>query len=576
MKYRLRLLTALGCSLLSVFAMAPAAFAMPDDSNGASSTSTTPETKTSNDDVAALKIVVANQQKQLEELRRAIEEQKKMIERLTPADSNSNHYAEAPNGSTRIVGEVASTTPIIPGLRPSIGAPVVPANAQPQSKEPESSPLQLKLGNVTIMPVGFADFTAVWRSTNSGAGIGSNFGSIPFLNTTTGHLSEFRQSQQNSRLGVRIDGDLLGTHVLGYWESDFLGNPTSNNFTVTNHADLFRLRLYWVDLRRGKWELLGGQSWSMLTPNRSGISPIPGDIFFSNNIDVNYQLGLVWSRTPGLRLVYHPNNSWAIGFAMEDPEASIGGSGGGGAVTLPTGTGATAISSLYASQLDAGAAVLTVPNVMPDFESKIAYDYKKKFHWELAGVVREFKTYNINNNQHYYATGVGGEMNFNAELFPGFRLISNNYWSDGGGRYIFGLAPDLIVRGDGSLSPVHSGSMIQGFEATIKKTLLWAYYGGLYIGRTTAVDPKGNVLVGYGFTGSPNSQNRNINEYTFGFNQTFWKDPKYGAINFMGQYSYLTRNPWFVAVGQPDDTHQNMLMFNLRYTLPGSAPTIGK
>lgn len=40
----------------------------------------------------------------------------------------------------------------------------------------------------------------------------------------------------------------------------------------------------------------------------------------------------------------------------------------------------------------------------------------------------------------------------------------------------------------------------------------------------------------------------------------------------MGQYSWLTRNPWFVAVGQPDDTHLSMLYFNFRYTLPGSAP----
>ena len=28
--------------------------------------------------------------------------------------------------------------------------------------------------------------------------------------------------------------------------------------------------------------------------------------------------------------------------------------------------------------------------------------------------------------------------------------------------------------------------------------------------------------------------NRSINEGTFGFNQTFWKDAKYGALNLMG------------------------------------------
>ena len=40
--------------------------------------------------------------------------------------------------------------------------------------------------------------------------------------------------------------------------------------------------------------------------------------------------------------------------------------------------------------------------------------------------------------------------------------------------------------------------------------------------------------VGYGYTGAPNSQNRAIKEVTFGFNQTIWENPRYGAINAHG------------------------------------------
>jgi hypothetical protein len=36
-----------------------------------------------------------------------------------------------------------------------------------------------------------------------------------------------------------------------------------------------------------------------------------------------------------------------------------------------------------------------------------------------------------------------------------------------------------------------------------------------------------------------------------GFAQTFWKDAMYGALTFMGQYSYLSRDPWSIARGQP-------------------------
>jgi hypothetical protein len=42
----------------------------------------------------------------------------------------------------------------------------------------------------------------------------------------------------------------------------------------------------------------------------------------------------------------------------------------------------------------------------------------------------------------------------------------------------------------------------------------------------------------------------------------------------MFQYAYFLRNPWFVALGAPKDAHESALWFNLRYVLPGTAPTI--
>ena len=80
--------------------------------------------------------------------------------------------------------------------------------------------------------------------------------------------------------------------------------------------------------------------------------------------------------------------------------------------------------------------------------------------------------------------------------------------------------------------------------------------------------------VGYGFVGGPASQNRTVQESTLGFNQTMWKDARYGALNLMGQYSYLSRNPWSVAAGSPRNALLNMVFLNLRYTLPGSAPNL--
>jgi hypothetical protein len=89
-----------------------------------------------------------------------------------------------------------------------------------------------------------------------------------------------------------------------------------------------------------------------------------------------------------------------------------------------------------------------------------------------------------------------------------------------------------------------------------------------------AIDANGTSLIGYGYHGAANSQNRSIQEITFGFNQTIWKDAKYGAINLMGQYEYLMRLPWYVAVNAPKGTHDNTIYFNVRYTLPGGAPAV--
>jgi hypothetical protein len=430
------------------------------------------------------------------------------------------------------------------------------------------SPLQLHIGSATITPVGFMDFTGVFRTTNPGSGIGTNFGSLPYSNTLTGQNTEFRLSAQNSRLGIRVDANVGGAKVLGYMESDFLGALPANG-AVTSNSDSLRLRLYWVDVRKDKIELFGGQSWSMLTPNRRGLSALPGDLFYSQDIDVNYQNGLVWSRNAQFRFIVHPNDKVAMGLSLENPEQYIGGSGGGGLITLPA-----ALTTPYATQLNSGNTTLSVPNVHPDIIAKVALDPSSRAHVEVAGVFRTFRVWDSLSKTHYTTNGAGGSVNFNFEVAHGFRLVSNNYWSDGGGRWIFGLAPDVIVRPNGSLSSVHAGSTVDGFELQAKKTLFYAYYGGTFIGRNSAVDTSGTkpVLVGYGYAGSPNSQNRSIHEPTFGLTQTFWRDPRYGALQLMLQYSYLLRYPWAVASGAPKDAHASMVFINLRYLLPGSAP----
>lgn len=519
-------------------------------------------------EVNQLKVQLADQQRQIEELRTALQ---KLIAGRQQAASDGGEQpssVQAPPSGPPHLGQVASTTPIVP-VAPVAKAPLVlprPAVAPPQAMAMAESPLQIHIGEATITPVGFMDFTGVFRTSNPGSGIGTNFGSIPYNTSINGNISEFRLSAQNSRVGLRVDANVHGANVLGYLESDFLGfNP--GNVVVTSNSNSLRLRLYWVDVRKDKVELFAGQSWSMLTPNRKGLSALPADLFYSQNIDVNYQNGLIWSRQPQFRFIVHPNDKLAMGLSLENPEQYIGGSGGGGLITLPA-----ALATPYATQLNNGNTTLSAPNAHPDIIAKIAVDPNSHAHLEVAGLVRTFRVYDPLNHTHDTANGFGGSANVNFEIAHGFRVLSNNYWSDGGGRYIFGLAPDLVVRPDGSLSALHAWSTVDGAELQVKKTLFYGYFGGTFIGKNAVVDTTGKY-VGYGYPGSSNSQNKHIYEPTFGLTQTFWRDPKWGALQLMLQYSYLARYPWVVASGTPKDAHASMVFINLRYLLPGSAPT---
>jgi hypothetical protein len=545
-------------------------------------------------EIELLKQMLADQQKQINELKQALGQKKEADSKVAvaPAPAATAAHPVEPVDATPVsafpnFGQVASTAVTLPRAAalpralPLPAKPLPQANAVGSSQNPceadaeKTIPTFLRLGNICIVPIGFMDLTPVWRDKNAGSSMGSNFGSVPYNNAVNGNLSEFRFSAQNSRIGFRIDGDWKGTHFIGYNEFDFNGTSGSTSLTVSNGAIVPRLRLFWVDARKGKVEFLAGQSWSLLTPNRNGLSALPGDLFYTQVIDINYMAGLTWTRQPGMRVLIHPSNKVTFGFSVEQPDQYIGGSAGGSGITLPSALSALAGTQLDNAQNISAGSYLTQPTVTPDFIAKIAFDPTSRFHFEVGGIERNFKTTNVAApfTTHNTTEGAGLLFGFNAAILKNLRLISTNFGSDGGGRYLFGQAPDVIVRANGSLSPVKSDGTIDGFEASVGKTLFYAYYGGIYIGRNTAIDTGATTAkIGYGYTGSANSQNRVINELTFGFNQTFWRDARYGAVNLMGQYEYLMRDPWYVATGAPKNTHDNTIYFNVRYTLPGGMP----
>src|SRR5260370_12968900 len=142
-------------------------------------------------DVARLKAQLAEQQKQIDELKLALQDQKKLIERVNnsaPAPEN-RHFALPRNNA---LGEVASTTPFIPPAPAPAVAPAAASSALQKPAEGPANPCEanpegqtpafIRLGSTCLVPVGFMDLTALWRDKNAASSIGSNFGSIPYNN----------------------------------------------------------------------------------------------------------------------------------------------------------------------------------------------------------------------------------------------------------------------------------------------------------------------------------------------------------------------------------------------------------
>src|SRR5271156_263051 len=485
--------------------------------------------------------------------------------------------------------EVVRPNPTEPNVNPSDPSPEIhndianpvsrSADQQTQQDEQQSAAGSIKLGDAVLTPGGFVDFENIFRTTNTQNNIATNFAGIPFSNTALGRVSEFRTTAQYSRLNIKLEDHWRGSDLIGYVEGDFSGNSAPNVYQSVNGLTN-RLRLYFGYAKHGKWEFLGGQTWSWLTPNRTGIGPLPSDLAITYNEDQNLGVGLPFTRAAEFRVAYHVNEHWAIGAGIENSNQFIG-----NFVALPAQF--STIGSQFDNNANAGAA-----NLMPDIIAKTTYDtsrFGRHFHAELAGFFTGAHASVMPSESTLFkshkAFGGGGQVAANYELVPNKLVaLANAFWSDGGAHYLVGTGPEFVVRpnfagNDVSLSMVHAGAGSVGLEwRASQKEAFAVYYGADYYGHNFFPDTTNTThpgaIIGYGGPGSPNTNNRAIQQITFDWLLTFWKSERFGALQYYTQYSYLTRAPWFVAPDDPKNAHLSMVYVGVRYVLPSTTGTL--
>ena len=192
-------------------------------------------------------------------------------------------------------------------------------------------------------------------------------------------------------------------------------------------------------------------------------------------------------------------------------------------------------------------------------------------HLDVGGLLRVFRNYApLSGNGisgHNYKLSGGGNVDFSFEIVKGLRLVLNGFASSGGGRYIGGLVPDVIVRADGTISPIRAYSWVSGFEiAPNKATGLYAYFSGLYGLRNSAIDADGSYI-GWGYPGASNAADRVVEQATGGWSRVLWKHENLGSVQFGVQYAYLWLQPWVSGSG-PGQANANMVFSQVRYNLP--------
>jgi hypothetical protein len=264
--------------------------------------------------------------------------------------------------------------------------------------------------------------------------------------------------------------------------------------------------------------------WSLVTEDKKGIDnrqELP-----PLTIDPQYNVGFDWARQYGVRVVQNIANKLAVGFAVEGPQATIGGRGFSSVVTSTSGITTATGGNTILDAAGAGGGLFNFAdttgysvNKAPDFIAKAALD-PGWGHYEVFGVASLFRnrvypcgvvgtnakdnvspapvldqitcslngtvtpstTGAFNNN----AWGGGGGANFRIPLLPSkkLELEGQGMAGDGIGRYGSAQIADLTFTPNGTEALIRNYHGMGGLEWHSPKWDLYGYYGAEYGART--------------------------------------------------------------------------------------------
>ena len=280
-----------------------------------------------------LKQAIDAQQQQIRQLNDQIQSRDQQVQQLqqkvqqgqtaaaqaeSKADTAASQAAAQQESVTAIKNDVAD-------IKNNSTSTVLTLQETQKSIQELGSPAALHYKGITITPGGFVEAATVNRTRATSSDINTPFTGIPYTANALSKLGETNLTARQSRLSLLGESKVGNIKLTGYWEADWLGTGVTSNNRQSNSYVLRQRVIYGQAAFANGLSVTAGQMWSLATENKKGIQnrqELP-----PLTIDSQYNVGFTWARQYGLRVVKDFGGKFALGVAVEGPQATIGGRG---------------------------------------------------------------------------------------------------------------------------------------------------------------------------------------------------------------------------------------------------------
>jgi hypothetical protein len=482
--------------------------------------------KTMQDSIQAQQQEIRQLMKQLQSRDAELQQLQQQMNQVQSTASQAQQKADSATSATaQQQTEVAAVKNEVTDLKTNATSTVLSLQeTQKNINSAIENPLAIHYKGISITPGGFVAAETVSRQRATEADINTPFNSIPYPGNALSNISENAFTARQSRLALLAESKVGSTKLTGYWEADFLGAGVTSNNRQSNSYVLRQRILYAQAAFQSGWTLTGGQQWSLATETRKGITN--RQEVLPQTIDSQYQVGFSWERQYGFRVVKDFGGKFALGLAVEGPQATIGGRGFSTITTTNVGTASvTTTGNAFVDGPGSGGGLYNFAdttgysfNKTPDIIVKAAAD-PGYGHYELFGVLSTFR------NRVYPCGVVGTNANdtappatpttitcaINASTSPSSVGAYNDSRTGGGfggnlrvplftkkldfalqgaagdgiGRYGSAQLADITLRPDGTQALIRTAHALGELEYHANRKLdIYAYFGGEYAWRT--------------------------------------------------------------------------------------------